>query len=85
MTQEAERIDVDEIDVVAPNFKRRLSGVTSTIIQLIPRQRAMGISIAALGPGLPATLPHIRFRDMLRFWRRPKAGGRRVWHARRNV
>ena len=85
MTGQADRIDVDEIDVVAPNFKRRLSGVTSTIIQLVPRQRAAGLRIATLGPGLPDTLPHIRYRDLLRFWRRPTNGVLRVWHARRNV
>jgi glycosyltransferase involved in cell wall biosynthesis len=35
--------------VIAPNFKRRLSGVTSTIIQLVPEQRRQGIAVATLG------------------------------------
>ncbi|NKC22043.1 hypothetical protein HED50_04070 [Ochrobactrum oryzae] len=30
------QVRVQDVEVVAPNFKRRLSGVTSTIVQLIP-------------------------------------------------
>ncbi|MDZ7824291.1 MAG: glycosyltransferase family 4 protein [Ahrensia sp.] len=75
----------DELEVIAPNFKRRLSGVTSTIIQLIPAQRAAGLEIAVLGEGLPDTLPKIRYRDLWRLLKRPLSGKKRVWHARRNV
>ncbi len=78
-------VDINEVEVIAPNFKRRLSGVTSTIIQLVPVQRALGYKVAALGPGLPDTIPHIRFRDLACLWRRPSSGRKRVWHARRNV
>lgn len=78
-------VDIGTVEVIAPNFKRRLSGVTSTIIQLVPQMRAQGCAIAVLGPGLPPALPHIRLRDLWRLWRRPPSGGRRVWHARRNV
>lgn len=77
--------DIRDVEVIAPNFKRRLSGVTSTIIQLIPIQRALGQKIAVLGPGLPGTLPSIRFLDLLRLWKAPEGRRRRVWHARRNV
>ncbi|MBZ7921717.1 glycosyltransferase family 4 protein [Ensifer adhaerens] len=77
--------DIRNVEVIAPNFKRRLSGVTSTIIQLIPIQRALGEKIAVLGPGLPDTLPSIRFRDLLRLWSAPDGRPCRVWHARRNV
>ncbi|MGL4406630.1 MAG: glycosyltransferase family 4 protein [Notoacmeibacter sp.] len=76
---------IEDIDVIAPNFKKRLSGVTSTIIQLVPLQLDMGVRIAALGPGLPDHLPHIRFRDLWRFWKKPAGKQFRVWHARRNV
>jgi mannosyltransferase len=77
--------DIDGVEVIAPNFKRRLSGVTSTIVQLIPAQRALGCGIAVLGPGLPADLPHVGFRDFWKLWTRPNSGRFRVWHARRNV
>lgn len=83
--KDAARVDITDVDVVAPNFKRRLSGVTSTIIQLIPMQRALGQRIATLGPGLPSDLPHIRFRDLFALWRPPAGRSHRVWHARRNT
>ncbi len=77
--------DISDVEIIAPNFKRRLSGVTSTIIQLIPVQRALGQKVAALGPGLPASLPHIGYRDMFRLWTPPRGQRVRVWHARRNI
>lgn len=78
-------IPIRDVEIIAPNFKKRLSGVTSTIIQLIPVQRALGQKIATLGPGLPADLPHIRFRDLLQLWTPPPGRKNRVWHARRNL
>lgn len=78
-------LDPDEVEVIAPNFKRRLSGVTSTIIQLVPMQRRLGLGIAVLGPGLPSNLPRLRWRDLWKLWRRLPDGRPRVWHARRNV
>lgn len=78
-------IDIRDVEIIAPNFKRRLSGVTSTIIQLVPVQRALGQKVAAFGPGLPDRVAHIRYRDLPRFWRRPASGRVRVWHARRNI
>lgn len=83
--KDAARVDIADVDVVAPNFKRRLSGVTSTIIQLVPMQRALGQRVATLGPGLPDDLPHLRFRDLLSLWRPPTGRSHRVWHARRNT
>jgi mannosyltransferase len=76
---------LDDIEVIAPHFKQRLSGVTSTIIQLIPRQIEADVRIATLGPGLPDDLPKMKYRQILALWK-PLAGGRpRIWHARRNV
>lgn len=72
------------IDVIAPNFKRRLSGVTSTIVSLVPLQ-AKTLSIAAFGPGLPAHLPKLRLHDLPALWRRPAKRPFRIWHARRNT
>ncbi len=73
-----------DVEIIAPNFKRRLSGVTSTIVQLIPCQIGLGIGIATLGPGLPEGLPKLRWRQLLGLWRPPARRRRRVWHARRN-
>ena len=77
------RLKAAYVEVIAPNFKRRLSGVTSTIVQLIPRQ-AETLSIATIGPGLPDGLPRIRQATFLGLWRRPPGRPFRIWHARRN-
>ncbi|WP_435165836.1 glycosyltransferase family 4 protein [Falsirhodobacter sp. 1013] len=69
-----------EILVVAPNLKRRLSGVTATIARLVPVQ-ARQIGIVATGPGLPAGVPHIPLRRAATLPR----DRWRVWHARRNT
>lgn len=77
--------DMRDVNVIAPNFKRRLSGVTSTIIQLVPVQNALGQKVVTLGPGLPATLPAMRWRDLLCLWQAPSGRSARIWHARRNI
>ena len=70
----------DKIEVIAPNLKRRLSGVTATIVRLLPLQ-ARSIGIAATGLGLPSHVPWIPLRSVIGM------SGRtcRVWHARRNT
>lgn len=71
---------LSQIEVIAPNLKRRLSGVTATVARLIPVQ-VRQIGIVTTGPGLPPDLPH------LPLWRMavlPRDRWR-VWHARRNV
>lgn len=73
-----------EVEVIAPNFKRRLSGVSATLERVVPVQ-ARDVRIAALGPGLAPTVPRIRFRDLLGGWRPPAGRPFRIWHARRNV
>ncbi|WP_139977072.1 glycosyltransferase family 4 protein [Ochrobactrum sp. CGA5] len=79
------QVRVEDVEVVAPNFKRRLSGVTSTIVQLIPLQRAKGLNIATMGPGLPDTLPHLGWGAFCSFWSKPRTKPFRIWHARRNI
>ncbi|MBD9528120.1 glycosyltransferase family 4 protein [Paracoccus sp. PAR01] len=71
---------MQDIDVVAPNLKRRLSGVTATVVRLIPVQSRM-IGIVTTGPGLPPELPHI---PLTRAATLPRDRWR-VWHARRNT
>jgi mannosyltransferase len=74
-----------DIDVVAPNFNTRFSGVTATILALVPIQAAL-VRIAAIGPGLPPDIPQVAWTDLLRHgWRPPEGRRFRVWHARRNV
>ena len=73
---------IDQIDILAPNFKQRLSGVTATIVRLVPHQ-AKKVAIAAVGRGLPAGLPQIPPNDLLTMSKNGPHGPR-VWHARRN-
>ena len=68
----------EPIDVIAPNLKVRLSGVTTTIATLVPLQ-SQSIGIVATGPGLPSDVPHLALWRVLLMPRRL-----RVWHARRN-
>ncbi|MEM1075189.1 MAG: glycosyltransferase family 4 protein [Pseudomonadota bacterium] len=77
------RPDLEKIEVIAPNFKRRHSGVTSTVIRLVPEQ-AKTIAIVASGPELPPNVPNVLPSEL---WKLSRSGpsGARVWHARRNV
>ncbi len=82
--ESAHASDLSEIEIIATNFKRRLSGVTSTIVQLIPKQVEFGYHIATLGPGLPEDLPKLGWLRLPGLWIRPRRYRMRIWHARRN-
>ncbi|MDJ0857725.1 MAG: glycosyltransferase family 4 protein [Dinoroseobacter sp.] len=73
-------LPISEVKAIAPNLKRRLSGVTSTIVRLVPLQ-AQTFPIRAAGPGLPQDVPHI---PLARCFTLPRNRWR-VWHARRNT
>nr|WP_244437745.1 glycosyltransferase family 4 protein [Hyphomicrobium denitrificans] len=75
--------DVSEIEVINPNFSRRLSGVTSTLERIVTIQ-AKSMKSVAVGFGLHASVPHVRIRDLLSF-RKSRNGRQRIWHARRNI
>ncbi|NDV86891.1 glycosyltransferase [Aurantimonas aggregata] len=76
---------IRDVEVIAPNFKRRLSGVTSTIVQLLPLQ-ARDIGIATMGPDvLPDSVPRLGYGALLALWQRSTRNKRRIWHARRNT
>lgn len=78
------RMDPARVEVIAPNFKRRLSGVTTTLLRVVPVQ-GRDVTIAALGPGLPGETPQIRFSDFFALAKRPLTRPFRIWHARRNI
>ena len=72
-------MDFSGIEVVAPNLHRRYSGVTSTVMALLPWQ-AKDIRIAAAGWHVPSTVARVpMWKVILGGWSRP-----RIWHARRN-
>lgn len=77
------QVNPEEIDVIAPNLKRRYSGVSSTVFRLVPLQ-ATKVAIATTGPVLPADIPQFPLSKLL-FLSRFGPSGYRVWHARRNI
>lgn len=84
-TRATSPVSLDGIRVIAPNFKSRLSGVTATIVRLVPLQ-AQTIGIVATGPGLPEHVPCIPLLKTLCLRRNQAASPVwRVWHARRNT
>ena len=77
--------DVRQVEVIVANLKRRFSGVTSTVIALLPAQ-SRRIRIAALGPNLPRDWPRITWSGLIRHgWQPPPGRPFRIWHARRNL
>lgn len=73
------KISLKDVDIVAPNIHGRHTGVTSTIIALLPHQMKE-CRIASCGPGLPDTIPTFSYlAGILGGW-----GRKRVLHARRN-
>jgi mannosyltransferase len=77
------QVDPNSIDVIAPNLKRRYSGVTSTVIRLVPVQ-AQKIAMATTGPVLPDELPQFPLSKLI-LMSRSGPSGFRIWHARRNI
>jgi len=73
-----------DIEVIAPNLKRKYSGVTSTVAALLPIQERE-LRIATVGPRLPLDWPQVGAMDVLWNIRSPIKGRPfRIWHARRN-
>lgn len=77
------RPDLAQIDVLVPNFKRRLSGVTATIVRLVPLQAGQ-MAVSAVAPDMPDHVPNISPWHLLTMPRRGPSGAR-IWHARRNT
>ena len=74
-----------DIEVIAPNFNRRYSGVTSTIVRLVPLQ-AETVKIVGTGLNLSGDVPQISALELLRMaFTRPSSRPFRIWHARRNI
>ena len=77
-------LDIRNVEIIVASLKRRHTGVTSTIVALLPIQ-AKSQKIAALGVSLPADWPQTSWASFFRHgWRPPKGRAFRIWHARRN-
>lgn len=78
------KYNLDDTEIIATNFKKRLSGVTSSVIQLLPAMRKHNIKVSALGFGLPMYLPFISFFALKNLWTAPKNRDFYILHARRH-
>lgn len=72
-------------EVILGNSNPRFSGVTSTMIQVLPHQQKM-ISMSVLGRHhLPENIPTLSFSSCIQKLRKPLNDGNcRIFHARRN-
>ena len=75
----------DTIQIVLGNSNRRFSGVTSTMLQVLEKQKSLQ-AIAVLGEHfVPRDVPVVSFLQLALKGRTPLANGQpRVFHARRN-
>ncbi|RBP13839.1 mannosyltransferase [Roseiarcus fermentans] len=82
---EAGRIDLDAVEAVIPNLKRRYSGVTATNRTIAPLI-AGRCEAVWFGPDRPDGIAGLSLLDLVRLRFRPPKGRRaRIWHARRNT
>lgn len=77
--------DSRDIQLILGNSNKRFSGVTSTMLQLLPHQRNL-MNLTVMGHHhLPADTPHLSFLQTARLCRSPHPDGLpRIFHARRN-
>jgi mannosyltransferase len=78
-------VDLDGLEVIIPNLKKRYSGGTAvnrTIAPLIAER----CQAAWFGPERPLGIADLSVADLMRLrLRRQRARGARIWHARRNT
>jgi mannosyltransferase len=67
--------------VIIPNFNRRFSGVTASVISIVPSLLKFH-KVRTIGKGLPDSFPQITWSQLLKVGRR---GSWRIWHASRNI
>ncbi|MCY4261173.1 MAG: glycosyltransferase family 4 protein [Rhodobacteraceae bacterium] len=67
-----------DADILVPNFKSKVTGVTATIVQLTRLHQKVA-RVAIVGRCPAHDLPVLTITQLLKSWRRP-----RIWHARRN-
>ena len=72
---------LEDTTVVIPNFNPRFSGVTASIISVLPPLMNFQ-EVRTIGGGLPDSFPKISWWQLLKIGRR---GSWRIWHASRNI
>ncbi len=67
--------------VIIPNFNRRFSGVTASVISIVPPLVKFH-KVRTIGKGLPDSFPRISWWQLFKIGRQ---GPWRIWHASRNI
>ena len=86
MVTPSSHLPVESPRVILPNLGRRFSGVTSTLLQAVERQKDL-VPLVVWGKSFVGEgIPLVRFPELLSLTKSPIANGlRRVYHARRNI
>ncbi len=79
-------ISAREVDLIVTNFKKRYTGVMSTIVNLLPDLRYTGLHLGVLGYPFKKDWTMMSWLSLFRHgWSRPVSGKPfRIWHCRRN-
>jgi glycosyltransferase involved in cell wall biosynthesis len=79
-------ISAREVDLIVTNFKKRYTGVMSTIVNLLPDLRYTGLHLGVLGYPFKKEGTMMSWLSLFRHgWSRPVSGKPfRIWHCRRN-
>lgn len=78
-------METTSIQLILGNSNKRFSGVTSTMLQVLPYQKEL-MNTAVLGKHhLPEDTQHLSFFNFIKLCRKPLPNGQpRIFHARRN-
>ncbi|MBO6103031.1 MAG: glycosyltransferase family 4 protein [Opitutales bacterium] len=78
-------MEEDKAQIIIPNLNPRFSGITSTIIAVVPEQQKE-LDFAGVGYFIDKRIRHISWREFFRLSSRPlKNGKNRIFHCRRNI
>ncbi len=70
-------------DVILTNLHKRFSGVSATVLALLPKQRKSK-NVGVLDAGQLNLQGDVNLSQLLKAWKRPKLCRFRIWHARRD-
>ena len=74
-----------DCQVIIPNLNRRFSGITSTVLSVVPEQMKE-LSFCSVGYPLDSRIPRLSWRELLALTRNPLPNGaKRIFHCRRNI
>lgn len=68
-------------DIIVTNFKKRITGVTTTALRVAGQQKKTSrLSLQLCGPNQELSL----LQALIYGWQRPSTQSKRIWHVRRN-